>query len=163
MSETPDATAEAPAAKRSRLPLILGVVLMLLLAGGGFYAVYSGMLFGHAEAPKQAEASPTDQPVDDVAFVPIDPVIVSIETSAERVHLRFVAQMEVAKPHEEEVRLLLPRVQDVLNGYLRAVEFSELEKPTALVSLRAQLVRRIQLVAGEGRVRDLLITEFVIN
>mgnify|MGYP003471658695 FL=1 len=58
---------------------------------------------------------------------------------------------------------MLPRVTDVLNGYLRAVELAELEKPTALVKLRAHLIRRIQLVAGEGRVRDVLVTEFVIN
>jgi flagellar FliL protein len=29
--------------------------------------------------------------------------------------------------------------------------------------MRAQLLRRIQIVTGEGRVRDLLVTEFVLN
>ena len=52
---------------------------------------------------------------------------------------------------------------DVLNSYLRAVAVSDLEDPSALVSLRAQMLRRIQLVTGEGRVRDLLIMEFVLS
>ena len=51
----------------------------------------------------------------------------------------------------------------MLNGYLRAVEVADLEDRTALVRLRAQMLRRVQIVTGEGRVRDLLVTEFVIN
>ena len=62
----------------------------------------------------------------------------------------------------QEVRVE-PRVMDVLNSYLRAVEVSDLEDPSALISLRAQMLRRIQLVTGEGRVRDLLIMEFVLS
>jgi flagellar protein FliL len=57
----------------------------------------------------------------------------------------------------------MPRIVDVLNGYLRAVEVREFEDPAALVRLRAQMLRRVQIVTGEGRVRDLLVTEFVLN
>jgi flagellar FliL protein len=52
---------------------------------------------------------------------------------------------------------------DVLNGYLRAVEVAEIEDRSALIRLRAQMLRRVQIVTGEGRVRDLLVTEFVVN
>jgi flagellar FliL protein len=51
----------------------------------------------------------------------------------------------------------------VLNGYLRAVDAADLEDPAALVRVRAQMLRRVQLVTGEGRVRDLLVTEFLLN
>ena len=50
----------------------------------------------------------------------------------------------------------MPRVLDVLNTYLRAVEVRDLEEPASLARLRAQMLRRIQVVTGEGRVRDLL-------
>jgi flagellar FliL protein len=62
-----------------------------------------------------------------------------------------------------EVTLLLPRILDVLNSYLRAIDVAEIEDSAALVRIRAQLLRRIQIVTGEGRVRDLLVTEFVLN
>ena len=52
---------------------------------------------------------------------------------------------------------------DVLNSYLRALDFEEIERTSALIKLRSQMLRRIQLVVGEGRVRDLLVTEFVLN
>jgi len=73
------------------------------------------------------------------------------------------AQLEVGPAFSGEVTHLMPRILDILNGYLRAIEVAELENPAALVRIRAQLLRRIQIVTGEGRVRDLLITEFVLN
>lgn len=154
--------------KKSKLPLVLGVVLMLVLGGGGFFAVYSGMLLApegqHGEEPLAEMDDDPLAPLPSVAFVPIEPLIVNlIDTSGRSRHLRFQAQLEVPIKHEQEVITLLPRVVDVLNGYLRAVEVSELENPSALVRLRAQILRRLQIVAGDGRVKDVLIMEFVIN
>ena len=77
--------------------------------------------------------------------------------------LRFAGQLEVAPEHATEVAGLMPRVLDVLNTYLRAVDVRDLEEPSSLARLRAQMLRRVQVVTGEGRVRDLLITEFVLN
>jgi flagellar FliL protein len=153
---------EAAPKKKSKLPLILGVVLALVLGGGGFYATYSGLLFGAAKEEVAAEDHAVSA-LPDIAFVPIEPVVISLGAAAQNAHLRMTAQLEVAKPHEAEVVLLMPRVLDVLNGYLRAVEVTQLEDPTALVRLRSQMLRRIQIVTGDGRVRDLLITEFVLN
>lgn len=58
---------------------------------------------------------------------------------------------------------LLPRVVDTLNTYLRAVDVADLAAPAMAVKIRAQMLRRVQIVTGEGRVRDLLISEFVLN
>jgi flagellar FliL protein len=57
----------------------------------------------------------------------------------------------------------MPRILDVLNSYLRAIDVASIEDPQAMARLRAQMLRRIQIVTGEGRVRDLLVTEFVLN
>jgi len=160
MAETEDPPEVAPK-KKSKLPLIIGVVLALALGGAGFYATFSGLILGTPAEEHVVEEKA--EPLPDIAFVPIEPVIVSLGEAARNMHLQMVAQLEVAKPHAEEVTLLMPRIQDVLNSYLRAVEVSELEDPAALVRLRAQLLRRIQIVTGDGRVRDFLITEFVLN
>ena len=88
---------------------------------------------------------------------------ISLGKVSDNHHLRFTAQLEVNKTKVEEVTALAPRILDVLNGYLRAVEIAELEDPDALVRLRSQMLRRIQIVTGEGRVRDLLVTEFVLD
>jgi flagellar FliL protein len=158
----PTSEVETLGPKRSKLPLILGVVLMLGLGGGAFYAVQNGLILGHVKSADEHE-TPAAEALPEIAFVPIDPMVVSLGSEPGGRYLHFTAQIEVAKAYEEDMHLLLPRVQDVLNGYLRAVEVRDLEDPTALVRLRAQMLRRVQMVSGEGRTRDLLITEFVIN
>ena len=57
----------------------------------------------------------------------------------------------------------MPRIVDILNTYLRAVQPQDLDSPTALLRLRVQMLHRVQVVAGQGVVRDLLITEFILN
>ena len=156
-----EAPQDAEPKKKSKLPLILGLVLFLVLGGGGFYAVYSGLILGHDTATGPAEAHASDLP--DIAFVALEPVTITLGEVQENIHLKFAAQLEVNAPREAEVVLLKPRILDVLNGYLRAVEVAELGDPHALVRLRSQMLRRIQIVTGEGRVRDLLVTEFVLN
>jgi len=159
MADTDESGSEAPK-KRSKLPLIIGLVLMLALGGGGFFAVYKGIVL----APhKAAEGAPDVAALPDIAFVPIDPMVVPLGAGRSGRFLHFTAQIEVEKAFQADVTLLLPRILDVLNGYLRAVAVSDLEDPSALVRLRAQMLRRVQIVTGEGRARDLLVTEFVIN
>lgn len=163
----PEAEGEETPKKKSKLPLIIGLVLMLVLGGGAFYALYSGLILAppkpegaaEAEAPAaehEAEALPA------IAYIPLDPMVISLPEGRAK-HLRFSAQLEVAVAHQKEVELLKPRVMDVLNGFLRAVEINELEDPSSLMRLRAQMLRRIQIVTGEGKVNDLLVIEFVMN
>ena len=157
-------TEEPVESKRSKFPLILGLVLALAGGGGGFFAVYSGMLLSGDSGPaeEKAKAEPVGV-LPDVAFVPIDPMVVSVGSAASNQHLRFRAQLEVFSQYRQDVEMLIPRVVDVLNGYLRALETADLEAPSALVRLRAQMLRRVQIVTGQGRVKDLLIMEFVLN
>jgi flagellar FliL protein len=161
MSDDDPDSAEAPQ-KKSKMPLILGLVLALVGGGGGFYTTWSGMILSDeshaAEADKKALAE-----LPDVAFVPIDPMIVSLPSPATSKHLRFRAELEVPTVFRPDVEKLLPRVVDVLNSYLRALEISDLEDAAALTRLRAQMLRRVQVVVGQERVNDLLIMEFVFN
>ncbi len=159
-SDQPQDAAAKP--KKSKLPLILGGALAILGGAAGFYATYSGMILGGHEATPSALGDALAA-LPDIAFVPITPMVISLGQASRNSHLRFTAQLEVAAAHSAEVTLLLPRIMDVLNGYLRAIDVAEIEDPGALVRMRAHMLRRAQIVSGEGRVRDLLITEFVLN
>ena len=148
--------------KRSRLPLILGLVLAPLLGGGGFWAAYSGMIPLPGDAPATAEA-PAPEAAVITAFVPVAPITVNLNAPGAARHLRFLAQLEVVPAHRAEVEALMPRIVDVLNTYLRAVDPPDLEEPAALTRISAQMLRRVQIVTGPGRVSDLLVMEFVFN
>jgi flagellar FliL protein len=143
------------------LGLVLGLAGGVLLGGAGFYATWAGLvdpagLLTH-EAP-EAEAEHGD-----VSFVALDAIMISLPPGSSARHLRFTGQLEVEPAQAEAVTELMPRILDVLNTYLRAVEVRDLEQPSSLARLRAQMLRRVQVVTGEGMVRDLLITEFVLN
>jgi flagellar FliL protein len=155
-------TADSPPPKPSKLPLLLGLGLALILGGAGFWAMFSGLLLSdppHEPAPGVQISAPAPAG----SYLPIDPITINLGQRGQSRHLRFVAQMEVVPAHAAEVGRLMPRIVDVLNTYLRAVDLPELEEPAALTRLRAQMLRRIQIVTGPGRVNDLLIMEFIFN
>lgn len=165
MTATADPTANTAPKKKSKLPLILGIVFAILGGAGGFFAVKLGFI--GEQAPQAASTEDlqgnTLAPLPPVAFLALDPLVVNLPNQSGQQLLRFTAQLEVPPQYLTEVEAIKPRIVDVLNGYLRAVEIADLEDPAILLRLRAQMLRRVQVVTGEGRVRDLLIMEFVLN
>ncbi len=173
MSEAAASAAAEPAEKpKGKRGLILGLVAALLLGGGGFYATRQGLvdpgkLLGGGSSGSHGGgghgASTAAVLPEGVAFVAMQPILVSLGPEASARHLRFTAQLEVDPAHAAEVEGVMPRIVDALNGYLRAIEARDIEDPAALTRLRAQMLRRVQVVTGEGQVRDLLVTELVLN
>jgi flagellar protein FliL len=156
MAEPDESPKAAP--RGSRKGLILAVFLTLAGAGAGFAAGFLGLVpmpGGHGDSPAAAQPA--------VAFVAIEPVVISVSGIDGVSHLRFAAQIEVDPAHLAEVGALTPRILDVFNSYLRAVDPTLFGERAALVKVRAQLLRRIQLILGPDRARDLLVTEFVLN
>jgi flagellar FliL protein len=153
---------DAKPAKGGKKGLIFGLLAGLVMGGAGFFLVWSGMVDptggGHEG---EAETAAAEAPV--FAFVPMEPIMISLPPGASARHLRFVGQLEVDPAHQAEVAGLMPRILDTLNTYLRAVDVKDLENPASIQMIRAQMLRRVQVVTGEGRIRDLLITEFILN
>lgn len=162
IEENPVLKGEDTSKKSSKMPLILGLVLAILGSGGGFLAVQAGLI-GETRDDADEDVTKMAEELPVLAFVPMETLVINLPQNAQAKHLLFTAQLEVEPAYSQEVTDLLPRVVDVLNGYLRAVDIAELENPTALIRLRAQMLRRVQVVVGEGRVKDILIMEFVLN
>jgi len=158
MSDETDVEQAAP--KNSKKPLLVGLVFALLLGTCGFLGIYLDLV---PLGGKDSHAQSAAEPLEPVSYVPIEPILVSLESLEHARHLRFRAHLEVEPQEQQNVETVMPRILDVLNGYLRAVDVADLERSTFLIRMRAQMLRRIQLVVGEGRVRDLLISEFVLN
>lgn len=150
--------------KKSFMPIILGVALCAALGSAGFYGVYSGMILG-PDVDEHAESISDEavESLDPMQFVAIDPLMVSISAGNGVQNLRFEGHLEVNPTYSTDIENLMPRIMDVLNSYLRAVEIADLRDPNTLLVLRAQMLRRIQIVTGDGRVRDLLVTKFLVS
>ena len=153
----------AERSKSSKTPLLIGLLLSLAGGAAGFYAANQGLIFAHESPTETIEAEKNTAEFRNIAFVPLDPLMISMPRSSEYKHLRFRGELEVPKKHKADVELVIPRIVDVLNGYLRALELSDIEQAASLTRLRSQMLRRVQIVAGPGKVNDLLIMEFVLN
>jgi flagellar protein FliL len=158
-------TEEKP--KKKSKAMLFGLVLAVIFGAGGFFAAQKGMIpgLGGSHAAEGEEHAESDEPLPgaDVEFVPVEPLIVTLNGSERYRHLRFAAQIEVPKGETESVATLMPRIVDAMNGYLRAVKPQDFEEDGALLKLRSQLLRRVQLVVGEDRATNLLVMEFVLN
>jgi flagellar protein FliL len=162
MANADDTEAAAPP-RGGMKGILAGLGAGLLLGGASFATIYLGVVDPRAMLGARETAASGIVPLEPIGFVTLDPIIISLPRGAAARHLRFLGQLEVVPAHADEVVALMPRIHDVLNTYLRAVELRDLEQPAATVWLRAQMLRRVQVVTGEGRVRDLLISEFVFN
>ena len=161
MAETAKPQDAAP--KGSKLPLLAGLGLAVALGAGGFLATYADLL-GLAPSTSEARSAPIrSNAAADQAYLPLETLLISLSGRSEARHLRFTAQLEVPAEHLAEVTRMSPRILDVLNIYLRALAAHEIEEPAALLRLRGQMLRRVQIVTGPGMVNDLLVTEFVLN
>lgn len=166
MTLTADAETDASnASKSSKKPLLIGVVLAILGGAGGFAATRMGLLpIGAAGIEDTASIAEKESVVtDDVVFIALEPMTISMPPGSDRRLLRLVAQLDVAPENAAAVEALTPRILDILNTYLRALRVEDFESPTALLRLRTHMLHRVQVVTGQGVVRDLLITEFVLN
>ncbi|QIE57943.1 flagellar basal body-associated FliL family protein [Pikeienuella piscinae] len=161
-----DAEGEAPK-RGSRAPLLIGILLALLLGGGGFYAVFSGRVAlpvflvgvgGESHAPGAAIPAGGAP-----AFVPIGEMVIPLGPDATAKFLVIETSVETRPEDAAALAALRPRILDVFNTFLRAVEEADIEAPSASIRLRAQLLRRVRAVAAPIEARDLLITSFVLK
>lgn len=157
MADSPAPPAPPPTRRQimRRLPMLLA--LLAILGGGGFHVAYSGLLADWLARRPGGDGG------GDIAFVPLEPLVVNLAVPGRSRHLRIAATIETTRAHHHEVARLLPRILDVMNGYLQALEPTRIEEEGALVRIRQHLLRRLQMITGAGQVSDLLITEFVIN
>lgn len=157
MAQTDSPTPEAAAPKRSRKGMLVSAALAVALGGASFAATYLDLL----ALPDFKRA--TSASTADFEFIALDTIVISFGTPAQSRLLRLSLELEVPTASRAQVEFVHPRILDVINTYLRVIEPDSLFEQIAHLRLRAQLLRRVQMVAGEDNIRDLLITEFVIN
>ena len=168
-----DAGAGAAPKRKSKL-LLIAVPAALLLGGASFYAVYAGLValpFLDPPAQETTAGATAEEafgpeggrPAGNAAYVALDPLVITLGERAGSRHLKLSVQLETSPDGQAGVDAVTPRIADVLNTFLRAVDESDVAEPRAMIRLRAQMLRRVRLVTPPGAVRDLLIQEFVLN
>lgn len=166
--EMTDDNTEEEAPKKSRKPMLIGLILFVLLGGGGFYATFSGMLsvsalLGGSEAEGTDEASEDHVESSAFAFASVGEMVIPLGPKANSDFLILEAEVEVSPEEKEAINAQMPRIRDMFNTYLRAVEARDLEAQDATLRLRAHLLRRIGVLIAPLEARDLLFTTFILK
>ncbi|NOX94788.1 MAG: flagellar basal body-associated FliL family protein [Alphaproteobacteria bacterium] len=148
-------------------------ILSSLGIAGLLAAVSAGIIFMspfgndggacEADGSVMAQHEKKTRSYEDVEFVNLETLVVSLGPNAQAQYLKISVSVETTKDQLEAVKHLEPRFRDVLNSYLRAVDEKDLVEPFAMTRLRAQMLRRMQTVASSEIVLDVLITDFVLN
>jgi len=158
---------KAPSRPGRRRKLLAAAVLLPLLLGAGATGAWF-LIPGAADAARrlagletvtaEAAAAPGG-----TAFVEFPEMTLTLPNGGRPRQLRLRLAVEVqGDPAVAQPDLLSPRIYDSLVLYLRTLREGEMEGALAMDRLRGDLHRRLELVLGPGRVRDVLITGFVV-
>lgn len=153
-----------PKETASRPPLLLAAVAAVSLGTAGYLAVGSGMVPGLPGSSVSVPAA-SDGVIarSQTVFVALEPFMVTLPRTDPVRQLRLELQLELPKSAEAAVLAATPRLHATMNTYLMAIDLSDIEDPDALLRARLQLLRRLQVAAGEGLIHDLLVTQFLIS
>ena len=152
-------------------PPLLKTLAFSLAGALGLGVVAAGVVFlwpsGDAvcEPAEFAEAhsKKKTKSYEDIEFVNLEPLVITLGPNAKSEYLKISISIETNHDDAKTLEHLRPIFRDVLNTYLRVVDEGDLVKPAAMTRLRAQILRRLQVVAPDGAVANVLITEFVLN
>jgi len=182
---------EAPAKKKPPMMIIIAAAAAVVLVGGGVTAFLllkpkpeaHGEAGGHEKPKKEkkkkeekkegegaAAATGAGAPVikegpDGVVFYTLPDIVVNMQAADGRsTFLKLKLTFEL--PDEETAEALtpnLPRLQDMFQTFLRELRPEDLNGSQGSYQLRAELLRRVNLVAAPSKVNAVLIEEMLIN
>ena len=182
---------EAPAKKKPPMMIIITAAAAVVLVGGGVttFLLLKPKPDAHAEKghekPKKKEkkeekgghgakaeggAPAAGAPVikegpDGVVFYTLPDIVVNMQAADGRsTFLKLKLTFEL--PDEETAENLtpnLPRLQDMFQTFLRELRPEDLNGSQGSYQLRAELLRRVNLVAAPSKVNAVLIEEMLIN
>lgn len=188
--ETVDGGDAAP--KKKKLPLLFIIIpaALIVLGGGGGAAFllmqpkaaaaeggHAEKAGGHAKAEKKGgghgaasgEANPAlgviSEGPDGVTFYTLPDMVVNIQAADGRptfLKLKLTLEMKDAAL-AEHLQAEMPRMQDMFQSFLRELRPDDLAGNAGTFQLRAEILRRVNLLAAPGKVDAVLIEEMLVQ
>ena len=177
MAEDETKAAENPAEqapkKKSKLPLLLSV--LVLVAGGGAAAWYLGMLPFGGHADRHAEATAAIEEGGEAGahgakekgpgpILALETFIANLADEGGSRYLKATFQVEflgaVVPP---DVNARLPQIRDLLLTLLSSKTFDDVRTAEGKQQLREEIIARINQVLDRDAVKAVYFTEFIVQ
>lgn len=150
---------EEQAPKKSKLKLIIIAVLVLLIGAGGIY--------GYSKYNKGKEKKTETKRNEEVSIVcPLNSFVVNLQDKrgVGKRYLKITMQLEVGK--EEDVLVIgnhNAQIRDTILLLLSSQTLIEINTMEGKLELKQALLSRMKLILGDGVVRSIYFTEFVVQ
>lgn len=159
-SDEAEESAEAPKSKK-KLIIIAAAALAVLGGGGG-----AGWWF-FVKKKQDAEIAAAQPGPKKVAFVELKDMMVNLsqtQGTERQNYLKLKIALEVADPKiVPEIQPLLPRIEDTFQTYVRELRVSELEGSSAVIRLKEELLKRVNIAVYPAKVDAVLFKEILMQ
>ncbi|MGV8928353.1 MAG: flagellar basal body-associated FliL family protein [Brevundimonas sp.] len=118
-----------------------------------------------ADGPADASLGVIAEGPDGVTFLTLPDMVVNIQAPDGRpTFLKLKLTLETSDAHvAEQLQGEMPRLHDMFQGFLRELRPEDLAGSAGSFQLRAEILRRVNLVAAPGKVDAVLIEEMLVQ
>jgi flagellar FliL protein len=158
-----DETAELPAKAggKRKLIILIAIPVVLLLVGAGLW--FSGVLphLLGLDKPKESVEETAEPPT----YVDLPEMVANLNSGKSRPsYVKLTARIEVPKAADAvKVKAAMPRLQDLMQTYLREMRPEELRGSAGTYRLREELLARANVAVAPARVSDVLFIQMIVQ
>jgi flagellar protein FliL len=144
--------------KKKKSPLIKIIVLVVLLAvlgGGGF--------FGYVKFLKK-EPPPKEPEVEQSVSAEAGSFLVNLSDPGGKRYLKVSLQFELSgKKVNDEINRRNVEMRDMIIMLLSSKEYTEIGNATGKLTLKRELMTRLNKMLRDGQVKEIYFTEFLVQ
>ena len=158
---------EAPPRKLPLKGILIGVVI-LVLAGGG-YVGWSMIQNDSDDISQQQDqtAKPESASIPETEvgqILDMDPFVVNLNEPGGKRYLKAKVGLEFIEAEvRQELEARLPQLRDSILLHLSSKSLEEIQSVDGKLELKNALIKRINQVLKQGKIRNLYFTQFVIQ
>jgi flagellar protein FliL len=149
---------EQATGKRRLILIAIPVALVLVLAGLWFSGVLPHLL-------GMGRKVHVEEPPPPPSYVDVPEMVANLNSGTHRAsYVKVVVRMEVPRPDDvAKVKVAMPRLQDIMQTYLREMRPEELRGSAGTYRLREELLARANVAVAPAKVSDVLFTQMIIQ
>jgi flagellar FliL protein len=164
--KTDDEASEGEAApqggKKKLVMIVGGVVALAALGGGGWF-----FFLKKPSAEQMAAAEMAKSAKKPAAFVEMKDMTIGIANGGQQdrqpvIKIKVVLEVADAKA-SEDIKPLLPRVEDAFQVFMRELRPADLEGSAGMYRLKEELLRRVNVTVYPAKIDAVLFKELLIQ
>jgi flagellar FliL protein len=161
--ETAEDGAEAPKSGKKKLVMIGGAAALVAILGGGGWFFFMKKKPSEEVTAEQAAAAAKKL----ITFVEMKDMMVGISAGPQQERqpiLKIKVALEIADPKTaDQVKPLLPRVEDAFQVFMRELRPSDLDGSAGMYRLKEELLRRVNVTVYPAKVDAVLFKELLLQ